>query len=512
MRLRLRKISVKLMAFNILLLSLPMVSLLYLDTYEKQLLKSQESSMIQQARMLTAALSGSDNLQLDSERIIKNLKNRVDSRIRVVDADGFLLADSSGQTLIPDTDVKAVQSYEETATLAQDTLLYRFTVYPLNTVRNLVLPPAPELEGGEYYSGKSILDGREVAAALDGRYGAATRFSSGGQRSINVYSAIPVYKSDTEHAVVGAVLVSRSTYQILNYLYELRLDIIRIFLIFLVLSVALSFGLAMSLTVPVVRLKNEAGSILDESGNFRNHFTGFRRGDEIGELSRSLTRLSSDLENKMEFIDKFTSDMLHELKNPLSAIKSSAEMALKSETGRPQLLHRLLEEEKRMERLLGELREISSLENRFENEKKEDVNLSVVLPVILSRYQTVEFSDHSGGNCSLRINPDRLVQAVSNPVDNAISFSPDGEMVTVSLYCGADELSIVIEDRGPGIPSGSEKQIFDRFYSDRPEDEQTSHSGLGLAIVKSIAGYYGGRCSIENQPRGGCRFSLVFLL
>ena len=505
-----------------LLLSLPMISLLYLDTYEKQLLRAQESSMIQQARMLSAALTGASDLESEAGRIITNLNRRVDSRIRVIDANGRLLADSSvttGGSMEDDEDARFKSSaewsksadYEPGSRLkaARDTILYRVVVYPINTVRNLILPPSPELQAGEYYSGKSLLDGPEVRSALEGRYGAATRVSSGGQRSINLYSAIPVFGGAENEAVIGAVLVSRSTFQLLNYLYELRLDIIKIFLIFLIISIVISFVLAMSLTVPVVRLKNEAGNILDESGNFRNHFTGFRRGDEIGELSRSLMRLSSDLEHKMEFIDKFTSDMLHELKNPLSAIKSAADMAAASPGKRPELIGSISEEEKRMERLLAELREVSSLENRFENERTEPVKPAELLPVILSRYGNVVFNGEDTG-CIIRINVDRFVQAVMNPVDNAVSFSPEGAAVTVRLS-GDDGLCVIrIEDSGPGLAPGAAGKVFDRFYSDRPGEDRGEHSGLGLAIVKSITACYGGSCSIENMSVGGCRFTLTF--
>jgi len=513
-RFSLKKISVKLLAFNILLLSLPMVSLLYLDTYEGQLLRAQENSMIQQGRVLSAALTGA-NLELDALRIIGNLKQRIDSRIRVVDTKGRLLADTSlADIVIPDEEPEYFK-YEKSIA-AQDTILYRIAVYPINTLEKLLFPPAPDLGSGEYYSGKLLFDGDEVLSALDGRYGATTRLSSGGQRSINLYSAIPVYKTRMEEEVIGAILVSRSTYQVLSYLYELRLDIIRIFIIFLCLSAILSFALAMNITIPMVRLKNEAGEILDNSGNFRNHFTGFKRGDEIGELSRSLTRLSSDLENKMDFIDKFTSDILHELKNPLSTIRGAAEMALRSGEESPILLKSILDEEKRMERLLVELRKISSLENLFENENKEEVILSDLLPVILSRYPhkqypgiKVEFTDHTGGECGILINIDRLVQMITNPVDNALSFSPEGEVVRIGLYRDSGFYRIEITDCGPGIEDGLEGVIFERFYSDRSDATRNDHSGLGLSIVKSIADYYEGSCRIENRNGPGCRFILL---
>jgi two-component system sensor histidine kinase ChvG len=511
---RLKKISVKLLTFNLLLLSLPMVSILYLDTYEGQLLRAQENSMIQQGRVLSAALTGRVPGD-EASRIIENLNRRVDSRIRVVDAQGQLIADTSMSDVAEPLKLSSSRSYE-TRIAAQDTLLYRIAVYPINTFEKILFPPSPDIGSGEFYSGKLVLDGQEVRAALTGRYGAATRLSSGGQRSINLYSAIPVYETGKELRVAGAVLVSRSTYQILSYLYELRLDIIRIFIIFLILSALLSFALAMDITIPVVRLKNEAGEILDKSGNFRNHFTGFKRGDEIGELSRSLTRLSSDLENKMDFIDKFTSDILHELKNPLSTIRASAEMALTSGDDSPVLLRNILEEEKRMERLLVELREISSLENLFENENKEAVNLSEILPVILSRYPhkqypgiDVEFIDFTSGDHRLYINVDRLVQAVTNPVDNALSFSPAGGGVKVSLSCETDTYRIEIDDDGPGIEHDMEEEIFQRFYSDREDESRKDHSGLGLSIVKSIITYYRGSCGIENLSSGGCRFTIL---
>ncbi len=525
MKFGLRKISVKLLAFNILLLSLPMASILYLDTYESQLLKAQENSMIQQGRMLSAALNASANLQADARRIIGDLRQRVDSRIRIVDEQGMLLADSARQedntesiadewTISKRVSADSFENYPEEITAAQDTLLYRIAVYPLNALEKLIFPPSPDMGSGEYYSGKTVLDGDEIKAALSGRYGAATRLSTGGQRSINLYSALPVYSDEQQFKVCGAVLVSRSTYQILSYLYELRLDIIRIFLLFLAISVLLSIILARSITIPVVKLKNEAGTILDSSGNFRNHFTGFKRGDEIGELSRSLTKLSGDLENKMEFIDRFTSDMLHELKNPLSAIKASAEIASKKAAKLSEdpdlsiLLNQILDEEKRMERQLGELREISSLENMFEIEKKEDVNLSEVLPVILSRYSRIKFTDLTGKECGIRINIDRLVQAVTNPVDNALSFSSEGSEVEVRLFEDEDACWIEISDAGPGVPAGTEQEVFRRFYSDRSDEDRKNHSGLGLSIVQAITDYYNGSCSIENRESGGCRFVL----
>ncbi|MBU0927450.1 MAG: HAMP domain-containing protein [Spirochaetes bacterium] len=558
------------MAFNLMLLFLPLASLLYLDTYEKQLLETQESSMIQQGRILASALSGAD-LASESARVLGRLGWRVDSRLRVVDREGRLLADSaavghsdspgptSGRSPYGSSVASsaagegAVEGAGEgnrggsggaggaggseaagSAKAANEHFLYRAVVYPLNAFRKLFFPPSESYGSGDYYSGKSVLLGPEVLAALGGRYGSTTRLSTGGQVSVNLYSAIPIPGEETGD-VVGAVLVSRSTYSILVRLYEFRLDIIRIFMFSLLAAMVLSLALSMTITAPIRRLRTEAETVLDRSGRFTGRFSGSRRKDEIGDLSRSLSELSSRLEKRTAYIDGFTADLLHELKNPLAAIRGAAELALApppsagegadagagengSGVGAPgaerTLLAGIRDEELRMERLLAGLRELGGIDNRMDGEALETVDLARLVPVALSRYPhpgypdvRVSFEDAVGRPALVRVNPDRLVQIVANPVDNAVSFSPPGSAVTVRLAEAPGGYAITVDDEGPGLLESSRLKAFDRFYSDRPEGDRDSHSGLGLAIVKAVVSGYGGACSIENGPGGGCRFT-----
>jgi len=511
-----KSLSARLLIFNLLLLFLPLASLLYVDTYEKQLLAAQEASLIQQGRIFSSALSGSD-LGADAQRILERLGGRVDARIRIIRHDGRLLADSaSGKTGAVDAVVYRDDSRR--GETAKDQLLYRLAVYPLNLFRRLFFPPAPAYDTGEYYSGKTVLLGPEVQAALEGRYGAATRLSSGGQRSVNLYSAIPI-PGATPEEIRGVVLVSRSTYNILLNLYIFRLDIIRIFVFSLVVSLVLSLVLSLTITVPIRRLQKEAEQVLDPSGRFGGHFTGLKRRDEVGSLSRSLSGLSAKLEKRIGFIDRFIADLLHELKNPLTAIRGAVEMAADSPGKDARLLGRIAEEERRMERLLFRLRELSLIDNLLERETTSALDLRQAIPLILARYPgqsgsgaTVGFQDHVGRPALVRVNADRLVQALTNPVDNALSFSPPGAVVAVHLEAGSPEdkpaFRIRIEDSGPGVRAASLSKVFDRFYSDRGESGDQDHSGLGLAIVQSIAVGYGGSCSLENIAGGGCRFTL----
>lgn len=536
-----RSLSSRLLLFNVLILFLPMASLLLLGTYENQLLSSQENSMIQQGRILASALdgavsaageSGSETLAAEALRILENLRGRTDSRIRVLDSRGFLLADSA--VLVPPLDPESRESYAKMREIPQEqpeenaantSFLYNIAVYPVKVLKKFVQPPPAAYSGAEYYSAQHILLGPEIKAALEGRYGAATRYSSGGQVSIHLYSAIPVFGS-ADNAVIGAVLVSRSSYGILLNLYRLRLDIIRIFFISLIVSLVLSLGLSLSITVPIKKLKTEAEGVFDQAGHFSGHFKGLKRRDEIGDLSRSLHGLSQKLEKRIAFIDRFISDLLHELKNPLAAIRAQTELALSSPVKEEKLLGGIAAEESRVERFLGRLRELSRIDNVMEQETSECIDLAVFIPLLLERYSSsnVVFENRTNRKALVKINPDRLMQALTNPMDNALSFSPAAGTVTVILEAAPIRTGqntiwrIIIEDEGPGIrevmntPQNAER-YFERFYSERPEADKENHSGLGLSIVKAIAEASGGSCSIGNRHDGetkcGCRFILT---
>jgi two-component system sensor histidine kinase ChvG len=382
-------------------------------------------------------------------------------------------------------------------------------------VKKFFLPPRPVFSGGEYYSGRKVLLGPEIRAALEGRYGAATRLSSGGQVSVNLYSAIPVLSGEE---VIGAVLVSRSTYGILLNLYRVRLDIIKIFLLSLIFSLALSLVLSFTIIRPLKKLRSQAEEVLDKRGRLSGRFVGLKGRDEIGDLSRSLSGLSDKLEKRIAYIDNFTADLLHELKNPLAAIRGMVELSLGSPRKEEQLLRGIGDEENRMERFLARLRELGRVDNDPGGGAAESIDLGVFIPVLLQRYRPppqVVFKNESPGPAVVEMNPDRLIQALCNPIDNGISFSPPGGAVRITLARQETGfLIITIDDEGPGIREESRALYFNRFYSERAEADREGHSGLGLPIVKAVAEGCGGFCSLENRRDGrdgkppGCRFTL----
>lgn len=521
------KLTFRLLIFNLLLVFFPIGILLYLDTYEKQLLQQMESSMVQQGRVLAASLMDRDDLEEEALRIIRNMAGKQTARIRIVDGEGRLLADSSSPGLQPPAPpVSEVASWVQkryesigsdidssSASInldadIRDNWLYKAAVYPLNILRRLLFPPSPPLASADVYSG-GLLEGPEIRAALEGRYGAFTRYSGGGQRSVTLYSALPVYNGG---AVSAAVLVSRSTFRILNDLYALRLDMVRVFLFSVLAAIALSLLLARTITIPVKKLRDQAERFLDHRGRMRGQFRSLRNRDEIGDLSRSLNTLSDRLESYIRFMDGFSSDLSHELKNPVASILNAVELSREAEGRERERFLEIVESEgRRINRLIGDLRDISRVDLRLGEESL----------LVFDPGDAVRAAVEAWNSCSsvkavidrmealfVRAGEDRIVQCLWNLMDNAGGFSPAGQQLAIRLYREEGDAVLSVLDRGPGIAPGNEDKLKLRFFSDRPGEADGSHSGLGLSIVDTIARAYGGSLCYGNRAEGGAFFSL----
>jgi len=401
---------------------------------------------------------------------------------------------------------------DQPARAAQETFLYRLASFPVRLWRRYLRPPQPPLDSDEYYSGARVLSGPEIADALAGGYGAQTRITAG-QQSVTLYSAIPVLSRGT---VVGAVLVSQSTYRILSDLYALRLDIFRLFLWSVATAVVLSLLVSATITVPVRRLRDRAHAILDPRGRLLGGFSPSHAKDEVGELSRSLGELTARLERHVRLLESFAADVSHEFRNPLASIRSAAEIALSSrEPGERQaMLSMVMQDVSRMEKLLAGVREISRIDSGAAEEGPQSpVDVREIAGRVVDSARMRSNGRElvyavEGGPVSVLTPPGRLQQVLENLLDNAASFSPDGGHVRVSLLQEGGSAVIRVSDDGPGIPVEHLERIFDRFFSFRPGEEKGMHSGLGLSIVKAIAESYGGCVHVSNLPQRGACFEV----
>jgi two-component system sensor histidine kinase ChvG len=503
-------ISIRLLAFNVLVVFLPVAGVLVLDTYERHLLEAQERTMGQEGRLLAAALEATGRFEADdARRILVQLGQRHLARLRVVDRQGNLLADSA--RLGPRREETSTEQTEEVT--EDNPLLYRIGSAPFRFLRRLSQPPEDDPAGG--WEPASFLEAPEVRDALAGRYGATTRITPGSQRSVTLYIAIPVR---IDGVVDGAVLVSQSTGRILRALYSVRLDVFRVFLVSLTVAVVLTLLMSTTIARPLGRLRRRAEAILDRRGRLRGSFEPSGRRDEIGDLERALAELTRRLEEHLRFTESFAADVSHEFKNPLAAIRSATDMAL--EVDEPEERRRFLtmiqHDVARMERLLNEAREISRIDARIDEEELERVRLDALLEGLVEAFR-LRRGDR-GPRFSLALadreltvlaSSDRLTQAFENLLANAVSFSPTGATVTVTLRVDGDDAVATIADEGPGIPDEHLDRIFNRFFSYRPDHpDDGGHSGLGLSIVKAVVEAYHGTVTAGSRSGGGTKMTV----
>jgi two-component system, OmpR family, sensor histidine kinase ChvG len=514
-RLRLpSRISIRLLLFNILLVFVPVAGFLYLGVYEQQLLEDQERSMVQQGRLLAAALGEQGDLSPPvAESLLHRLDQRTEARLRIFGKDSALLADSS--RLGPRRGEENARSNDRESG-ARDNLLYKVGAGLYRLYRRL-REPSPSVARSEIPHPEPY-PATVIATALTGRYGATVR-PTGGERwrpSVTLHSAIPVRSGG---AVVGAVLVSQSTVRILRELDQVRLDVLKVFFGSVVVAAVLSLLLAGTITHPIRRLRDEANELLDRRGRLRGRFGGSHRTDEIGDLTRALEQLTARLAAHQHTLEAFASDVSHELKNPLAAIRSATELLAEIEDpdDRERFVALVQREVARMERLLTGLREIGEIDARLEAEAPAIVDLDALLKEAAEGFRrradsAVEIVLHTpGGPVPVRGRPERLHQVFENLLDNARSFSPTGGTVIVTLERRNGTATVRIDDQGPGIPETHLDRIFDRFFTYRPGEPHArdGHTGLGLAIAKAIVEGYGGAIRAVNRGEGGARFEVV---
>ncbi|HEX8100149.1 MAG TPA: ATP-binding protein, partial [Actinomycetota bacterium] len=440
------------------------------------------------------------------------LGQRTRARLRVFDAQGKVIADSGrlGPRREPDENVSLSRP-----TTVRANWLYRLGAGAFALLNRLLGRGEPEAEVSDLRGSPPPPADLGVAAALAGRYGAATR-KSPGQRSVTLYSAIPIHSGGE---VVGAVQVSQSTLRLLRDLYEVRLAVFQAFLASVLVAIVLSLFVSGTIARPLRRLRRETNELLDRRGRLKGRFTSSKRLDEIGDLARALAEQSRRLGDHVSFIESFAADVSHEFKNPLASIRTATEMLAESESpaDRRRFLLMVEAEVARLQKLLSAVREITQIDSQIDAEARVPVVLGPFLAGLVEGFRR-RVAD--GGVCFLLdapdepltvlTSPDRLAQACENVLDNALSFAPCGSAVKVSLAREGADAVLRVADQGPGIPPEHLGRVFDRFFSYRPNDPHArrDHAGLGLAIVKAIVEGYGGSVSADNGAGGGAVFAI----
>jgi len=514
----------RILTLNLLALAIPVAGLLYLDQYRNSLVQQQLDLMATEAELFSGALAasgvvtgpaGDERLLPETTRsTVRRLVDVSKTRARLFDQDGTLIADSS-RLIGPGGQVEI----EMLPPPENDTLLVSLVTRLYDSVVALI-PRGKPLPLYQERAQQRAADYPEALQALDGEPASALRVDHSGDLMLSV--AVPVQRY---RQVLGTLMLSVGGDSIDVAVRDVRLNILKVFGVAFAITVLLSLYLAGTIARPLHRLAEAADRVRRGQGRQTEIPDFTRRGDEIGDLSGALREMTEALWTRMDAIEHFAADVAHEIKNPLSSLRSAVETVARIEDPERQrrLMAVILDDVQRLDRLITDISDASRVDAEMSRMEKEPVDIARMLRTLAEIHeQTAKpesprlVVDAPGGRALMvAANEGRLVQVLRNLLANAMSFSPPRGSITLFARREGRRIRLSVADQGPGIPPDKLDAIFDRFYTERPAGEKFgTHSGLGLSISRQIVEAHGGRLFAENltDPDGsirGARFTLL---
>ena len=508
----------KILLVNALPLALLVAALLYLDQYQNGLLENEVTAMREQARIYAGALGEAavretdpDNPQLVPDIARPLLRRLTDptpnSQAKLYSAGGEVIADSrvregvggaiNTQPLPPAADRGP---FEGTVQAIYDKLL----AFVPHRQEAATVQTGPSAAGPDWQP--DVKAELKLSSSDSGRETPPYIRRTADNRLL-VTVAEPVTRN---RHTVGIIQLTRDAREVDDSLVAIRMSILGLFVIALVLTVMLSWYLSLTIARPILRLSQAARDMREGHGRAGAvPVPLLRRHDEIGELALALRDSSEALWSRMDATERFAADVAHEIKNPLSSIRSAIETLRRVED--PQAQRRLLaiiaEDVIRLDRLISDISDASRVDAELSRAASAPVNVVAILRLLAE----IDEATRPEGGVRLEVAApegpllvqaveDRLVQVLRNLIGNAHSFSPAGGRVVLRAREAGPMVEVCIDDEGPGMPDGKLEHVFDRFYSERPQGERFGqHSGLGLSISKQIVEALKGSIAAENR-------------
>ena len=508
-RRRFSTLTLRVLAPNVLALLALIAGVLWLDRYRDGLIDAKIGALQTQAEIIAGALGESavegpaENVQLSPElarAMVRRLAPPARSRSRLFAAGGELVADSR-QLESAGRHVQLKYLPPPGADRQIEAALAR--------LYDWIMPRLPRRERFPLYRERleqTASDYPEAMRALAGAPTALVRSVDEGGLIISVAVPVQYFRH-----VLGVLLLSADSADIEESVRAVRVAIIEVSGVALALTVLLSIFLAGTIAKPVRRLAAAARSVR-RWGAERVRIPDFsRRRDEIGDLSVALGQMTDAFYARLDAIEGFAADVAHEIKNPLTSLRSAVDAAAVARDGaqRGQLMQVIREDVGRLDRLVTDISNASRLDAEMAREASEPIDLVQLLDTVIEIYRsrtpkkdgpTLRLDLPPHGDFLLLGAPGRLGQVVDNLLSNAISFSPPNGVVRVALGRREGAFEIRVEDEGPGVPEEHADKLFERFYTRRPDGEAFGrHSGLGLSIARQIVEAHGGEIMAENR-------------
>jgi len=546
-----------------------LVGFLYLNQFREGLIDARLLSLQTQGEIIAAAVAASatvetDSITIDPEKllqlapgesyaiadasgsslefslnpervgpVLQRLASPTRTRARIYDRDGYLLLDS--RSLTSRSNILR-NDLPETATDDRVPIIDRIGSLLTALLGRNKLPLYEDIGVG---NGKTY---PEVSKALKGSAQSIVRANGKGETIVSV--AVPIQRF---RVVRGALLLSTQGDDIDTIIAMERWAIVRIFLVSAFIMFLLSLFIAGTIAEPIRRLADAAERVRRGTKSRREIPDFTDRSDEIGHLSGALRDMTKALYDRIEAIESFAADVAHELKNPLTSLRSAVETLPIAR--KPELQQKLLaiieHDVRRLDRLISDISEASRLDAELARAEMDVVDVERVVDAVVTVANLVTTEDrvevsltvvrHTSMEENRKVSykvighDSRLGQVFTNLMDNARSFSPPGGSVRLTLRPAKDwtanalwreGLEVIVDDDGPGITADAFERIFERFYTDRPSQGFGQNSGLGLSISRQIIEAHGGRITATNRtgricgdgtvPVLGARF-IVFL-
>lgn len=522
-----------------------LVGFLYINQFRQGLIEARVESLLTQGEIMASAVAASatveiDSITIDPEKLL--LLQAGESAIAGDDSTEFSINPENVapllRRLVTPTRTRA-RIYDQDGELLIDTA----AMYSRGDIMRFDLPPPEESErtliartwdlmthklGSRVKGDKEDTNpthGRsiaEVSSAFNGAPASIVRVNGAGETIVSV--AVPIQRS---RVVRGVLLLSTLGGDIDGIIRTERFSILRVFAVAAAAMLIVSAFFAGTIVGPIRRLSAAADRVRRGLRTREEIPDLTDRSDEIGHLSGSLRDMTRALYDRIEAIESFAADVAHELKNPLTSLRSAVETwpLAKSDESRMRLLDVIKHDVQRLDRLISDISNASRLDAELARVDAEPVDVlrlaETVVDVANSIRSGEQITTHlkrgsglSSPEATTIIGYDsRLGQVLNNLIDNAKSFSEPHSEIRVTVTREKEAILITVDDDGPGIPSHAFEKIFDRFYTDRPNGGFGENSGLGLSISRQIIEAHRGRIWAENRINAqgqveGARFTV----
>ena len=341
------------------------------------------------------------------------------------------------------------------------------------------------------------------------------------KESYDQFLLITIKNVNNEEKNFGYLAITENANDIKAAINERKTFVIRTAFIVAVVILIFSYVLNRYFLKPIKNLVNYTNIIKEKSKKKTNIENIKKRNDELGILSKSLDEMTSELHKRISAAENFSTDLVHEIRNPLASLKSASEIISETENKeqRDKLIKIVSHDVERIERLITDYSQMLKDEAAMTSEKMKKLDLETIVKSVVDDYNGI-FNSKRGISINLKTNgskdytilgiENRIEQIIANLLDNSISFSQDNQEIQVELSKTEDgKINLNVIDEGEGFEEKDTEKIFKRFYSNRP-NKFGEHSGLGLNIVKNLVELHNGHILASNNRNKGAKIEITF--